>query len=259
MALYPNGRYMTRSTYKGYGVAPGLDARLKSKGDRFNRFLSLNKTASTPDGYGAKTYIPPLRAGGMSSHKQVVTVDASGNVLAGGPVTGDFASTFTKVLAGMSLTVGLTGSTLVCSLTKQSAALSLTIGLSGSGEITLIGDGGLSLIVPFSGTGGVIHFTGDADLKGRLSLSGEWTPFTELSPENLAAAVWDSMLAQYQQVGSTGEALAAAGSGGVNYNALAQAVWEYATRTLTEGGSITVDEIMTDPRMLTVAKFLGLK
>lgn len=91
-------------------------------------------------------------------------------------------------------------------------------------------------------------------------LRGSITPFTELSPEGLAAAVWNSLVTSYQEDGSMGKALGTASSGGVDLNLLAQAVWEYATRTLTSGGGgITVDDIMTDPRALTVAKFLGLK
>lgn len=55
-------------------------------------------------------------------------------------------------------------------------------------------------------------------------MEGEWTPFTELSQENLARAVWDSVLSQYQDDGTAGKALSTASSGGVDLNALAQAV-----------------------------------
>lgn len=225
MALYPNGRHMTRSTYKGYGVAPGLDAYIKGLGDSRNRFIALNKTASTPDGYGMRGSVPPITAGSMSSHRQLLSLSGSGNVLAGGPMTGSSSVLSLTGSGNLSLTVGLSGTSLVCFLTKQTAQLALTIGLSGSGSISFSSSGALSMIVPFSGTGSILSMIGSANLKGLLSLSGEFTPFTELSPENLAAAVW-----------------------------------EHATRTLTSGGGgVTADELLNDPRMLTLAKFLGLK
>ena len=91
--------------------------------------------------------------------------------------------------------------------------------------------------------GSVASLTGVSDLRGILSMSGEWTPFTELSPEGLAKAVWNSLLAQYQVDGTAGKALSAAGSGGVDYSALANAVWTNVTRTLTEGAAPTPEDV----------------
>ena len=45
--------------------------------------------------------------------------------------------------------------------------------------------------------------------------------------------VWDEPAAQHTQTGSTGALLGAAGSGSVDYNTMAQAVWQYTTRELT--------------------------
>jgi hypothetical protein len=44
-------------------------------------------------------------------------------------------------------------------------------------------------------------------------LEGHITPFTTLSPENLAAAVWNALAAEYNATGSFGEILNAGGSG----------------------------------------------
>ena len=45
--------------------------------------------------------------------------------------------------------------------------------------------------------------------------------------------VWDEPAAQHTQTGSTGALLGAAGNESVDYNTIAQAVWQYATRELT--------------------------
>jgi hypothetical protein len=72
-------------------------------------------------------------------------------------------------------------------------------------------DSSLSMIIPLAGIG-TIELTGISDLRGKLSLSGEWTPYTTLSPENLAAAVWNAVAASYNTSGSMGEKLNDAGS-----------------------------------------------
>lgn len=226
MALWPNGRHMTRSSYKGYGVAPGLDASIKANSDRMNRFLSLNPTASTPDGYGVKTFLPPVTAGSMSTQQRVASASGDSYLLAGGPMAGSGSISMT-VEGGMSLVVGMSANTVMASLTGNGMVLKLTIGLNGEGSWSLTGTPNLAMIVPFDGSGAVASLTGTSDLRGRLSMEGEWTPFTELSPEGLAAAVWNSLLSQYQDDGTAGKALSLASSGGVDLNALAQAVWQY--------------------------------
>lgn len=250
MALWPNGRHMTRSTYKGLGVAPGLDARIKALGDRMNRFVgeTFTRTASTPDGYGTKGYVPAIRAGSMSARQTVASGEFTGNALAGGPMTADPTTicTITGDNNNVSLIVSMSGTGAVATLTGDNLELKLTIGLSGAAEWTLTGTSSLSMVVPVEGTGNVFSFFGVSDLRGRLSLSGEWTPFTELSPENLAAAVWDAVATDFNTVGTMGNKLNTASSGGVDLNALALAVWTYIDRTLTSGGSGYTPEQIAD-------------
>jgi hypothetical protein len=62
-------------------------------------------------------------------------------------------------------------------------------------------------------------------------MEGSALPYTELSPQSLASAVWDSILADYQQTGSAGKALSTASSGGVDLVAMAQAILDAAEVT----------------------------
>lgn len=55
-------------------------------------------------------------------------------------------------------------------------------------------------------------------------MTGSALPYTELSPQSLASAVWDSILAEFQRDGSAGKALSTAGAGGVDLTALSDAV-----------------------------------
>ena len=68
------------------------------------------------------------------------------------------------------------------------------------------------------------------------------SPFTELSPEGLASAVWNSLSTEFNTSGTMGAKLNTASSGGVDMNALAQAVWEYGMRSLTESAGLSTEE-----------------
>lgn len=196
MALYPNGRYLTRSPGRHFGPGPGLGVvpRL-SDGARLGRFTALADTASTPDGYGLRALVPPLTAGGMSALVRVAQVDGVASLLQGAPMEGSASvADLSAPDAGLSLVVGLSGSASVLTLTGSGMVLSLTVGLDGTASWLLSGAAALALIVPFEGAGSVAQVTGTADLRGLLSMAGEWTPYTDLSPENLALAVLAALL-----------------------------------------------------------------
>lgn len=196
MALYPNGRYLTSSPGRHFGPGPGLGVvpRL-SDGARLGRFTAIADTASTPDGYGLRALVPPLTAGGMSALVRVAQVDGVASLLQGAPMEGSASVVdLSAPDAGLSLVVGLSGSASVLAVTGDGAVLSLTVGLDGSASWSFSGAAALALIVPFEGAGSVAQVTGTADLRGLLSMAGEWTPYTELSPESLALAVLAALL-----------------------------------------------------------------
>jgi hypothetical protein len=82
-----------------------------------------------------------------------------------------------------------------------------------------------------------------SNLRGTLSMEASIVSYTEFTAENVRDKVWQALLANYQGDGSAGKALAAAGSGGVDYAALANAVWTHLSRTLTEGAAPTPEDI----------------
>lgn len=245
MAMYPNGRFMSRSPGRHFGVAPGLDVYYRGRGDRFNTYASDThlKTASTPDGYDIHALVPARTAGSMAALVPVVDAAFVGALLQGGPMEGAGAFGLAAPNSTLSLVVGMSGSATLTFL-APSASLRLVVGLDGQGVMTLTGAGGLSMIVPFDGTG-AMTLTGAGDLRGRMSMEGSWTPFSELSPESLAAAVWQAVAAVNNEPDSMGARLNTASSGGVDLNTLAQAVWSHGVRTLTSGGTSapTVEQI----------------
>jgi len=182
-------------------------------GSRLSLFTAFPKGTSVPPGYAPNgAYVMPYTAGDMAALASAVSLSGSASLLRGGPLTGAGTLELTGA-GGLSLTVGLEGAGAMSF--AGDGSLALTIGLAGDGTITMTGTGALAMIVPFAGTG-AFSITGTGNLKGRLSLAGEFTPFTELSPESLAAAVWNSPAADYVDAGTMGEKLNTAGAGGLS-------------------------------------------
>jgi len=195
MALYPNVRrdiigVMPTNIY-GYLTMRFLGASPQKNTAYFGN-SGIAQTSSIPEGTfeSPVNILPPLVGGGMSASDSVVSITMSmtGNMLNGGAMLGE-GDLLLSMTGSLSLTVSASGTTTI-TVTGDSSNLALTIGLGGTGSWSITGDTSqLALLVPLSGSG-VATLTGDADLKGLLSLSGESTPFTELSPQNLAEAVW---------------------------------------------------------------------
>lgn len=85
------------------------------------------------------------------------------------------------------------------------------------------------------------------NLTGTGELSADITPFTELSPENLAASVWAAAATDNNESGTMGEKLNDAGGAGN----------PWASLLADNGDPGTFGERVQ--QLLTVAKFLGLK
>ncbi len=212
MALYPNGRYMTSSPGRHFGPAPGLDTAARNRGDRWNRFLSgMAQTTTTPEGYGMRTPWAPIKVGGMAG-KGSFAFTIAGNILSGGPMTGTGSFALTAPDASLAMISRMSGSG-AWSLVKGVAELSGVVTLTGSGTMSINGQGNLGATVPMSGTG-AWSLTGSGDVRMKLSLTGGWTPYTTLSPENLAANVWGALATSFNEAGTMGNKLNSASAAG---------------------------------------------
>lgn len=260
MAMYPNGRYLTllRGRFLT-GPNTQLDVSTKMAGDRLNRFISESwsqKVGDMPSGYGfgGGAIVPALKTGGLSSFNgKAITFTQSGALINGmtliGPAT--FSMTGTGGL-GLIITLSASGTFTF----SQTGSVNLTIGLAGSGTWSITQAGSLNLIIPVAGSSSFTVST-SANLKGYAGLSGDITPFTELSPQSLAAAVWDAVLSEHQDVGSTGKALNDAGAAGNPWSADASTnndpgtMGEKLNDAAAGGGSSSSG--------LTLGQFLALK
>jgi hypothetical protein len=116
--------------------------------------------------------------------------------------------------------------------------------LTGNGSITTANANAIAnLISALIGNGSITTST----ISGPASMSADVTPYTALSPESLAAAVLNSLLASYTNPGTVGEALNNANAAGNPWDAL------------------LADNVTTDTfgafvqKLLTQSKYIGLK
>ena len=203
-----------------------------------------------PNGaYPSLTWFIPQQAGQIGSSNQIYGLgsivaslagarNATADLTGSGTVTNAFLSLIADLIAS------LTGAGDISPPPNLLALLSLSGNLTGAGAITAVLNAFASVQADLAGTGTltlVPYAVGE--------LSADITGESVLSPQNLAAAVWQALAAQYNDPGTMGNKLNLASSGGVDYDTLAQAVWTYVSRTLTSGSN----------DCLTLPQFLALK
>lgn len=229
--MYPNGRYLTCTSGRKFGPGAGLEVYGRLQSDRLSQASgAFVPTASAPNGYGIRALVPARTPGGLSS-------SVSGSGQAGGPLILALQALATISGAGgitalggliVNLIATISGSGGVSSASMQ-AFLNLLATIGGTGGLTATPSGIGNVGATLTGVG----TTAGSTATGRGNMAATIRGYGDLTPEGLRDAVWTAIAASNNVPGTMGAALNAAGSGGVDLNALAAAVWAYATRTLT--------------------------
>ncbi len=172
-----------------------------------------SKLAGVPSGHLApSSWVLPYKPGAMSSFTNLVVTVTPGtlNLAAGVNINGSTTVTITVNPADGQLIVSAVGST---SITFNLAA-NLAGALSASGSTSFsftVNNATLGAIVDAVGAA-LVQFSNSATIRATGNLSGDITPFTELSPQSLSAAVWQALASAYNTPGSMGELLNSAGA-----------------------------------------------
>lgn len=134
----------------------------------------------------------------------------TGNVAMGRAIAAALSGTGTITPPSLSLIVQLACSALIGTgglTASMSGLVQLASTLAGTGNLTASLKLLASIVSTLTGTGAI---TGT--LRGTARLEADITPFTTLSPENLAASVWNSVAASFNSAGTMGEKMNDAGS-----------------------------------------------
>jgi hypothetical protein len=217
------GNYAVLNKGSGRDFGGGLTGGGVSKGSYFKPATLLNKFiapeydngyakyTSVPVGYRPPAcYVLPLATGGLS----MTSTYGRGAITA--PITGVLDASLTVSGEGtMTATGGLfAGLTM---LAEGTGGMSSNIGALISASLTMLGEGDISgSLSAYAGATMAILGTGGmtSNIKADASLTLDVTPFTPLSPQSLAAAVWESVASEFNDSGTMGQKLNGAGSAG---------------------------------------------
>ena len=143
---------------------------------------------------------------------QITVTPGSLNLAEGRNLVANTTVTITVNNAQLDLIVDAVGSTTI------TFALSATL----AGALSAIGNIPITFTVNNSTLGAIvdavaatlINITTAATIRADGELAGDITPFTPLSPQSLAAAVWEALAADYNTAGTMGNKLNSAASAG---------------------------------------------
>ncbi len=200
MALIGNYSILLKTPGRWLGgpTMSGERSNWNGTGESNNRFFSqtgFDRRESTPRGYRPPyTYQLPLYSGGLASVNQISgSATISGANLAGGKnAEADLVGTGTVTNAALALIASLV-STIAGAGGFQSnpeliGLIQAVATLTGTGAVTTAQmSAEASLLATLVGVG----TASNVNLNAKGNISADVTPFTELSPESLAAAILD--------------------------------------------------------------------
>lgn len=239
MALFPNASIS--SFYAGRSFGPSIEEatnlrngslRARNTGEYWS-----DVNGGLPVGMGAGALALPTVRGSISAFVRATATVASASIQEGREISGGTSVSFTVTPADLLLTALMSGSTSI-TFTVANSDLGAAVGISGSTSFSITPS--IPILGALAGVSGntSMAVSSSATLTGYGALSGNITPFTELSPQNLASSVWGAVATQFNEAGTMGNKLNSAASGGVDYAALGEAVWAVLKTDADTAGSV---------------------
>lgn len=252
MALLRNGTVLNQYPMRQIGGGVHADITMWGRTERRNLFVGsgvADKTAAVPNGHLAPSaWLMPIKPGGMASvNNTKATISATANGVMGFPITGDASFSITAPDANAELIAFGQGSATV-SLSAE-GLLSASVSASGSAGFSVAASALLGAEASISGAT-TFSFSANATIlplndasplrtgSAAFSFSGNLSPYaigimegstvdtSTLSPKTISAAVWQAAASEFSDSGTMGNKLNGAAAGGVDYTALADAVWQ---------------------------------
>lgn len=204
-----------------------------------------NKQASVPAGKRPpNVWLMAQEGGSISSFNRTnIAVTASATAEMGFSRSGSTIITINGTVSG-GLIVGATGTATIT--VDGTAAIVATLNATGTTTITIDANAALGAIASLTGES-TLTVDGHSSIMALGYMTGTTIETGELTPEGLANAVWSALASANNDAGTMGQKLNTASSGGVDYAALGLAVWQSATRSLTEANGVvpTPEQVAT--------------
>jgi len=214
-------------------------------------------TVGLPSGYVDKGWMMPQKSGRISSRALGLTVNATATGAEG--LGGVGTSTISINASGLGGLIAGGVGTATLSITA-SGSIVATLGAVGESSFVI---GAVADIGALGGMVGTAPIHIDADM---ISYAiGHMVGTTEesgLTVNGIVNGVWNAIAANYNEPGTTGNKLNSASAAGDPWTADLPGSYPEGSAGFILGtldAEALANAIMTDPRLLTVAKFLGLK
>lgn len=228
--LLPN--YNVFNANPGRAIGGPTDPTIWYKGGTVQNFYSGDHVvsgqtdkSSFPPGYNPPhSWILAPKAGGMSSHNEATFTITPAAAIAGGlPASGSTTITLTPTATGGLIVSGFGSASITLSATGSILSIAAA---SGSATVSLSGTALIGALAGLSGSS-TVTLTPTAAITAIGYLSGISTSESEFSEAALARAVWDAVASDYNDSGSMGAKMNAAG-GSNSPEDIADAVWTAA-------------------------------
>lgn len=236
MALLQNYTILAQYPFRIRGGTFCESRSVWGRGDRGNGVAGEGITddkASVPSGHRPPSAWTLARKPGGLSAFVGLDVDVSvadATIAAGRNLDGSTTIAFTVPDAALQLVVSAAGE----------ATITFTASGTLAGALSATGSTTVAFTVSTATLGAIVDAVGAATATWSTSatpsaighLAGDITPYTELSPQSLASAVWSALSADNNTAATMGRLLNSAG-GVSDPDAIAAAVWAAVSRTLT--------------------------
>lgn len=217
------GGISSRGKILGYGVISGGI----NYGMPLNALIAGSGTITSGLNYGLPLIADLLGSGGISNALASIGMGIFANISGSGGITTALGGLLVEMIAAITGSGDISNAEIL-------AYLNAIADLTGSGTITdadLTGIG--ELIAILQGDGLISSIIG-----GTGELSADIKSYGEMTSQGIRDAVWQAAALSFNDSGTMGELLNLAGTGGVNYNLLAQAVWESLKITYTDENTL---------------------
>lgn len=250
MALVRSGRNVFANNPGIYQGAQSFQSGNYIKGGLYNRNYGAfdTKFSAYPAGSLApQAFVFPMKDGAIASRSTRLNLElVTATLIPTKPMTASGTLSITVTNAQLDQIVPLLASGSL-SITATNAALAASVPITASATLIITStSANLGGIFPITASASCT-LTPSASLEALAFMTAEAGGPTPLSPEGLAEAVWNAVLADYNTVGTTGEALSNASSAGNPWDAL----------LADNNDAGTFGERVQ--KLLTTSKFLGLK
>lgn len=216
MGLKQNTTLLAQLPLRHYGGDPGTLRPFWGRTDLRNQSVGegiTSELAGIPYGHLApSSWVLPYQGGAMSAFtfKGATFTLGALNVAAGVNGEGNSTLTFAVGPSQLDLIVSAIGSSSITFTVSATALVALNA--SGNAGVTFTVDAATLGAVIDAVASALVTITTSATPRATGSLAGNVTPFTELSPQNLASAVWSALATANNDPGTMGEKLNDAGS-----------------------------------------------